>query len=375
MASIKKKRKKNWVVRYDIIEGKSGKRVQKQKSGFQSKEEAEFFLADLLMKKDKKEVVEPSKEPFSTYINWWFNNVYKLEVEGTTAENQKYMLTKHLVPYFDRIPICKITPSDLNVFYATKLEEGKSKKTVKDLHHILSKAFSNAVEQGLLIENPAIKATAPKPHTKAVDPWRYEEVVEFILGTRNVENYSLYVTAVNTGMRRGEILALRWNDVDFDKRTLSISRNLAFTKSKGLFVKVPKTKASMRTIDVSDSLLEELLLHKERQGKWKKSLGSAYQENNLVFPNMYGNFKDPRNLLREFYLDQKFAQVRMITFHDLRHTHATLLLINGENPKLVQQRLGHEDVEITLRIYSHILPSMQRDAVNKLEQELNNRFH
>ena len=262
----------------------------------------------------------------------------------------------------------------MNEFYAAKLEEGKSKKTVKELHHLLSKAFAKAVEQGFLIENPAIKATAPKPTPKAVDPWRYEEVVEFIIGFKDVDNHALYVTALSTGMRRGEILALRWNDIDFEKRTISISRNLAFTKSKGLFVKVPKTKASMRTIDISDSLIEELSLHKERQGKWKKSIGLDYQENNLVFPNIYGNFKDPRNLLREYYRDQKAAQVRTITFHDLRHTHATLLLINGENPKLVQQRLGHEDVEITLRIYSHILPSMQRDAIDKLEQELNKRL-
>ncbi|MFO1445459.1 site-specific integrase [Bacillus sp. Bva_UNVM-123] len=141
-----------------------------------------------------------------------------------------------------------------------------------------------------------------------------------------------------------------------------------------MFVKVPKTKASMRTIDISDSLIKELSHHKKRQGKWKKSLGSNYKENNLVFPNIYGNFKDPRNLLREFYRDQKFTQARTITFHDLRHTHSTLLLINGENPKLVQQRLGHEDVEITLRIYSHILPSMQRDAVDKLERELKKRL-
>ncbi|MFO1445458.1 tyrosine-type recombinase/integrase [Bacillus sp. Bva_UNVM-123] len=107
------------------------------------------------------------------------------------------------------------------------MEEGKSKKTVKDLRHILSKAFSKAVEQGFLIDNPTIKATAPKPCIKAVDPWRYEEVVEFIIGTRDVENHSLYVTALSTGMRRGEILALRWNDIDFEKRTISISRNLA----------------------------------------------------------------------------------------------------------------------------------------------------
>ena len=117
-----------------------------------------------------------------------------------------------------------------------------------------------------------------------------------------------------------------------------------------------------------------LQLHKEKQEKWKERLGTAFQDKNLLFPNTLGNFKNPRNLIREFYKDLKDAQVRPITFHDMRHTHATLLLINGENPKLVQQRLGHEDVEITLRIYSHILPSMQRDAVDKLEQELTNRM-
>ncbi|MEB1807926.1 MAG: site-specific integrase [Bacillaceae bacterium] len=375
MASIKKKGKQNWVVRYEIGKNHlSSNRIQKQKSGFKSKEEAELFLADILLKKEKKEMVEPSREPFCQYINRWFNTIYKLEVEGTTAENREYMLSKHFIPYFDSTPICKIDSFDLNEFYASKLEEGKSKKTVKDMHHILSKAFSKAVEQGLLKENPALKATAPKPNNKAVDPWRYEEVIKFLEGTKGKENHTLYLTEINTGMRRGEILALRWNDIDFDNRTISISRNLAYTKSKGLFVKVPKTKASMRTIDVSDTLVEVLQLHKEKQEKWKERLGTGYQDKNLLFPNTLGNFKNPRNLIREFYKDLKDAQVRPITFHDMRHTHATLLLINGENPKLVQQRLGHEDVEITLRIYSHILPSMQRDAVDKLEQELTNRM-
>ena len=165
------------------------------------------------------------------------------------------MISKHLIPYFDRTPISRYYSKVLNEFYSSKLEDGKSKKTVKDLHHLNSKAFSIAVEQGTLKENPAEKATASKPNNNAVDPWRYEEVVEFLRGTKNKENNTLYVTALYTGMRRGEILALRWNDIDFVNRSISISRNLAYTKSSGLFVKVPKTKASMRTMDISDSLI------------------------------------------------------------------------------------------------------------------------
>lgn len=164
-----------------------------------------------------------------------------------------------------------------------------------------------------------------------------------------------------TGLRRGEALGLKWEDVDFKKGKIRVVRSLAQTKDKGLFLKDVKTQSSKRQVSISPFLIKKLQEHKEKQQKY-------YGELELVFTSLEGTFKDPRNLLRDFNRLTKDAGLPKCTIHDLRHLHATQLMINGINPKVVQERLGHSRVAVTLDLYSHVNEDLQIDAALSFEQ-------
>lgn len=369
----KEKSKGNWVVRYDAgYSSVTGKRIQKQRSGFKTKKEALAFLRAVEEQKavpDEKFCEEPSLDPFKDFVVEWFNTEYKLEVGETTFENRKYMLPKHLIPYFNTTPIGKITYKDLNAFYAQKVEKEKlSEKTVREMHHILSMAFQYGVEEGLLKANPAKKAKPPKPKGKEINPWTYDSVIKFLDQVEGTNRDAIYFLAVFSGMRRGELLGLKWTDINLGEGIISVQRSLAYTSKKGLFLKNPKTKSSRRRIEISHLVVEKLKEHKTKQDLHKKQMGNEYEDQDLVFPNIMGKLADPRKLLRDFYKQMSRAGVPRITFHDIRHTHATLLLLNGENPKVVQERLGHADISVTLNIYAHVLPGMQKKAADKMEE-------
>jgi integrase len=384
MPEIKKKKGKKGKIRFEVRydEVKHGDRKQKQKS-FRTKSEAEDFIAILTLQKKgitiaTEQVVLPeetiskvnSGPSFVDYMVNWYETVYRSVVEATTFENRKFVLYKHLIPYFGEIPISDISTENVNEFISDKQQEGLSKKTVKDLYHMLNKALNYAVELEKLIVNPATKAIKPKPSKNIVDPWNFEEAKTFLDVAALHGKDLFYDLALNTGMRHGELLGLRWQDINFEDQTISISLTLVYTKKKGYHLTDVKTEESGRTIDISPRLMEKLFTHKRKQEEAIKECGEAWQHFNLVFPNPVGGYRDQSNQRAEFYELIKKAGVRKISVHGMRHTHATFLIRKGANPKLIQQRLGHSDVEITIKYYSHLWPRAQMEQVLKIEDEL-----
>ncbi|MDP4086286.1 MAG: site-specific integrase [Bacillota bacterium] len=203
---------------------------------------------------------------------------------------------------------------------------------------------------------------------KKVNPWTEEQTKQFLNVVMELGEETIYEGFVFNGMRRGEMLGLKWSDIDFEKAIIRISRSLARTVEKGLFLKDVKTVSSRRQISIFPYLVGKLIRHKENQEKLKNELGAAYHDENSVFCAYDGKYKDPRNLLREFDRYIKKAEVPKITLHDLRHLHATLLMIYGENPKVVAERLGHADVDTLLNIYSHVNEDLQRGAADRFEK-------
>ena len=179
-----------------------------------------------------------------------------------------------------------------------------------------------------------------------------------------------YLLAIFTGMRCGEVLGLKWDDVDFENKKIRIKRSLCFVSGKGLIFKEPKTKKSKRQISISQHVVNVLKKHKQKQEFQEEKLGTQYQDNNLIVCTDDGKPLDPRNLLRQFYRLIEEANVPRISFHDLRHTHATILMQQGENPKVVSERLGHSRVGITLDLYSHVSDDLQEQAAEKFENAL-----
>lgn len=204
------------------------------------------------------------------------------------------------------------------------------------------------------------------------DLWRTEETKRIIDLITDKGLESIYVLDFFTGMRQGEILGLKWSDIDFKAGTIHIQRSLTRVKSTGLILKDVKTESSNRIVVVSDYILDILSNRKNAQETQKTAFGPCYQDHGLINCLEDGIPQDPRNLLRQFYGFLKEANLPSITFHDLRHLHATTLMALGENPKIVAERLGHSRVQVTLDTYSHVSTEMQRQSANRFEQAMLN---
>lgn len=357
------------MIRFDVgRDTGSGKRIQRAKGGFKTKKEAQEYLVNAINEVNQGTYLQPSKEEFSTFIDRWFNTYYKRNVAETTADISWCLINGHLIPYFNKQVISSITTYQLDCFYSEKLEEGYSAKTIRELHSLLRRAFEQAIKWSLLKFNPAFNATPPKEKIKERHTWSKNDIKKFIDTAKLSDEETIYIIAIFTGMRRGEILGLKWQDIDFDLKKIYVTRSLAFTSEKGLFLKDVKTSKSRRQISLSPYIIDVFKQHQVIQNNFKEKLGDDYLDKALVFTSNNGNFKDPRNLLREFSRLTKKAGLIKISFHDLRHTHATLLLKNGENPKVVSERLGHSRVGITLDLYSHVTDDIQEEAALRLEE-------
>ena len=198
-----------------------------------------------------------------------------------------------------------------------------------------------------------------------------ENQVKILIGTATGSRWEmLFWLAVTTGLREGELLGLKWSDLDWVTRRLSVQRQLQRLKDRGLVFSSPKSEAGERAVLLSIDTIKRLRGHHAVQYYEKLFAGNHWQENDLIFPSTLGTTLDPRNLYRNFKAKLRQADLPDIRFHDLRHTAATLMLQQGVHPKVVQERLGHTDIRLTLDTYSHVLPDIQEEAVQKLDRVL-----
>jgi len=234
-----------------------------------------------------------------------------------------------------------------------KLEEGLSKRSVQHMHAVIRKTLNEALKAGLIYRNPAALVSAPRPDKKPFSTLTKEQANLFLESIKDHRWYPIYVLAITTGMRQGEILGLHWESIDFKKGTLSIQHTLQYS-SGHMTISEPKTASSRRIVSLSPFALNVLK-------KIKKDSG-------LVFTTSTGNYVSARNVIRHFHSALDKAGLPRMRFHDLRHTAATLLLKENVHPKVVQEMLGHSSIMLTLDTYSHILPDIQQEAANKMEK-------
>nr|WP_268875914.1 site-specific integrase [Gottfriedia acidiceleris] len=236
------------------------------------------------------------------------------------------------------------------------------------MHNILSKAFQKALQWELIKTNPVKESTPPRISKTKKQTWTVDEAKLFLEVCAR-DNYLIpFQLAIFTGMRRGEILALRWRNVDLVKGVIYVEENLVRSKNKGLLVKELKTDHSLREIFISDSVIKSLQEHKTSQNQMKSKV-KTFKDLDLVVCAKNGNYLEPRNLIRKFKQLTREANIPVIPFHNLRHTHATILMRMGENPKIVSERLGHSRVETTLGIYSHSNEEMQKNTADRFDKK------
>ena len=303
------------------------------------------------------------------YLDRWLADV-RDTVRKSTHEGYEYAIEPHIKPALGRIKLKDLNPAQIRWLYRDRLDSGLAPAMVHKQHVVLHKALKAAVADGLIPRNAAAGLKLPRITREEIAPLTEEESRRLLETVRGARLEALYVLALSTGMRLGELLALKWEDVDLEGGRLRVRRTLTHA-GKAFVLGEPKTKNSRRTIRLTKGANAALKAHLSRQLEEMERMGSLYQPGGLIFATEGGTIVNPSNLRnRSFKPLLKRAGLPPIRFHDLRHTCATLLLSKSVNPKVVSEMLGHASISITLDIYSHLLPDMQEKAVEALEEML-----
>ncbi len=291
-------------------------------------------------------------------LNW-------LGIMKTTLRERTYFnyerSVQHLLPSFRKIAVKDLRPDQIQKFYDIWSKEGKSLNTLRYTHSVLHGALDHAAKMRVIPYNPADAVIVPKPNNREMRIFNESQANEFLLSVRGSRYEALYQIALATGMRQSEILALKWSDLDWKLKTLSVVRQLERNpKTKDNYFSKVKTDAGRRKIKLGDLTIEKLRAHLNSQMEIRKAMPKGrWEENDLIFPSSVGTPLSQRKLFRDFKEILKKAGLEDIRFHDLRHTAASLMLNHGVPAIVVSKRLGHSKVSVTLDIYGHLIQEMQ----------------
>ncbi|MFW6047195.1 MAG: tyrosine-type recombinase/integrase [Candidatus Woesearchaeota archaeon] len=353
----------------------TGKRKQFTKT-FKQKNEAKLWAAKKIHERENGIVTDPNNYTVREYLLQWLKDYAELNLSPTTYDGYSMIINTHLIPALGQLKLKNLKPMHIQSYQSKKIRSGRkdgqegglSKKTLLQHHRVLSKALKQAVQWQLINYNPAQAVPAPSPEKPEINTLTKEEIDTLLDASNGKWIYNFIFVAVYTGMRRGELLGLRWKDINFNDKKIYIRQTLVTKSGEGKVFKKPKTKTSVRQIDISDRVIEVLKKVKKEQVEYRLLFGPDYNENlNLVFCNETGYPFSPDTPGRRFKRIAQKINLDNYTLHDLRHSHATLMLKAGVHPKIVQERLGHSSINITLDTYSHVIPSMQKESVDKFD--------
>jgi integrase len=343
-----------------------GKRKQVRRRGFKSKRLANDELIRLQKEVQDDDYIEENKKTISEYMKYWLENIRKLECEATSYYNNLLYLKNHINPRIGKIKLQDMSPMKCQEFVNDMHNDGYARNTIDRVCTLLKLALDKAIEYKLIKENNMRTVTLPKKIKKQVKVWSLQQVNHFLNAMKDRRYYCVYAIALLTGMRQGEILGLRWKDIDFNKKLISVRQTLTHY---GKEIKDgTKTISGERTISISEQLIK--ILNKQHQEYIVfKSNTEEFIDMDLVIYNLKnGKTVFPGNLTKRYIDDVKRAGLPHIRFHDMRHTHATLLIQQNINVKVISERLGHSKIGVTLDVYSHVLPSMQQEVADKLDE-------
>jgi integrase len=291
-------------------------------------------------------------------LDFWLDSIVRVKVDVATHALYKQRTDDYIIPHLGHVHLAKLTPYMVSQWYKDLEKQGLSPDLRNKLGQLLRRCFKHAVDFGFLHDNVAMKLPLPRVDVEEMHPLDEDQVKHFLAVAAKHRLYPLYLLAVDSGMRQGEIIALEWADIDFETGVVTITRSARGGQKGGVRVKEVKTKASRRRIKLTRRTLEALAV------LWSKRKGQ------LVFPNRRGKHLLKSSLRKSFKLILRKAGLPEVRFHDLRHTHATLALLKTKNIKAVSARLGHADIRVTLETYAHFLPVMEDELVAAMEDLL-----
>ena len=392
---IQKKGNNYYAVVYDGIDPGTGKKRRTWIPAGTRRGDAEKILAAEIKRRHDGEPIPTEKLTFGQYLTDRWLPIQKSRVRASTYDSYRRNIDLHVLPALGRRPLEKLNPDDLDLFYATLLTEGSKKptaksakakkrkgtaaadekgkpvglapKTVRNIHMMLSKAMSDAQRKGLVVRNVVTLADAPTLKGRQegnIKAWEIDQLRTFLDAVRDHRLHPAFHLASYTGMRRGEILGLRWCDLDLDANRLAVRQALVSIAYE-VEISDVKTGTGRRTIDLDRTTVDVMKAWKIERAEEKGGIEPRGDE--LVFVKADGSWVHPHSFSQ--VLDRKVVKldVPKISLHDLRHTHATLLLKARVPVKVVSERLGHANVAFTMAVYQHVLPGMQAEAASTFE--------
>lgn len=365
MKGYVRKRGNKWSYTVDI--GKdpvSGKRRQKTKSGFDTKKAATKALTELQYELDKGTWIEPHSILLKDFALDWFEN-HKHQLRSTTAEQYGLKIKKWIIPLLGNYKVQDLKPIHGQTIVKKLLTE-MEQTTAYKIFAILKMIMNHAVDMEIIQKNPFVKLRLLKVHKRRVETWNFEQLNHFLKITKKHNDfyYRIFAVTAFTGLRKGEVLGLRKSDVDFHNKSIFIKQSLSETKEEGVQISPLKTPSSYRQVAVDSFIISILKEQIHKNNEMKLKMGPDYRDYDLIFCHPDGMPFRPTSLNRPFNKCIELSGVPKIRFHDLRHTHATLLLELKVNPKIVADRLGHSTVKITLDTYSHASMEIQQNVAD-----------
>ncbi len=365
--TISRRKNGGWMAQYYVhtAEGRKRKTIYGK-----TRQEVAKNLAKALSDREGGLIFDAEGLKLREYLARWLEGSVKDTVRNTTYERYEQISRTHIIPMLGDVKLKGLSPTHVRGLYKEKLQT-LSPRTVQYIHVTLHKALKQAVNDGLVPRNATEAVKPPQVRREEIRPLTPEQVKQLLDAARGDRLEALYTLAVHTGLRQGELLGLKWEDVDLEAGSLHVKRTLT-TARGGPRLAAPKTKGSRRRVSLTRGAVDALRGHLARQLEEIDRASSLWQENGLVFASDMGTPLDRRDLTsRQFKPLLKRAKLPETTrFHDLRHTCATLLLTKNVNPKVVSEMLGHSNIAITLDTYSHVLPNMQDSAARALEEAL-----
>lgn len=365
--TINQRRDGRWEARIDLG-WHDGKRVRKSLYG-----RSRAAVAEALNKAVRDHAqglpVAVERQTVGQFLERWLETV-KPSLGPRTFQHYEMVVRLHVAPELGRLRLERLAPQHVQGLLGRKSASGLSPQTVRHVRAILRISLNQAIKWDLVARNAAALAVPPRLQRRAFHSLSPEEARGLLDTAQGHRLEAVFTVALSLGLRMGEILGLRWQDLDLDRATLTVNQTIYRIAGKGLVAAEPKTERSRRALFLPDGVLRALRTHRKRQLEERLAAGSQWREHGLVFTSGIGTALEPRNLFRSFKALLREAGLPDVRFHDLRHSAASLLLAQGVPMRAVMELLGHSSISTTADIYSHVMPAMMRDVAEKMDAVL-----
>ena len=333
--------------------------------------EAQRELNQAKLEQQQGKLATGPKQTVRQFLEHWLENVHRPNIRVNSYRIYRQLLDNHLLPTLGQYQLQKLSPQHIDELYAQKRRDGFAPETIRAMHRLLRRALQDAVRWSLVSSNVCDKVTPPRPVKFESQALSAEQVKQLLAVAKGSQIEVLLMLALTTGMRVGEMIALRWADIDFQDGSLQVRHTVSRVGKRfqpnGLIENDPKTESSRRKIVLPQFVFEALKRHREQQAEVREKAGEAWQERDIVFNNYHGGFLERAHINTVLKRLLKQAGLPEVRIHDLRHSAATILLKMNVNPKQVQVLLGHSSIVITMDRYSHVMPDMQRTMMDQLD--------